>query len=153
MSTKTLGLSRRKLLCSAASLLVARGAAPPPPVTHATSALKPEDVKFLEDCARRSFGYFWDHWNGKTGLVQDRAGVDGSPSGDNVASLAATGFGLSAMCIAASRAWVPKDQARLRVLATLRFFMGARFSRSRLVSAFYGRRNGPAPPELRSFQH
>lgn len=127
MSNRALGFSRRELLCSAASLLVARGAPPLPPATHSNAALKPEDVKFLEDCARRSFGYFWDHWNDKTGLVQDRAGVDGSPSGNNVASLAATGFGLSAMCIAASRAWVPKEQARLRVLSTLRFLWGHAF--------------------------
>jgi hypothetical protein len=91
------------------------------------SAIKPDEAKFLEDCAHRSFGYFWDHWSPRTGLVQDRAGVDGSPSGNNVASIAATGFGLSAMCIAANRAWVPKEQARQRVLATLRFLWGHAF--------------------------
>lgn len=127
MSTKSLGLSRRELLCSAASLLAARGAVPIPAASHTPAPVKPEDAKFLEDCARRSFGYFWDHWNAKTGLVQDRAGVDGSPSGNNVASLAATGFGLSALCIAAIRGWVPKEQARLRVLTTLRFLWGHAF--------------------------
>jgi hypothetical protein len=104
-------LSRRQLLCSAASVLIAHAAAPP----------KPEEAKFLEDCAHRSFGYFLDHWNGRTGLVQDRAGVDGSPSLSNVASTAATGFGLSAMCIAAERSWLPKEKARQHVLTTLRF--------------------------------
>ena len=90
-------------------------------------AVKPEDAKFLEDCAHRSFEYFWDHWNPKTGLVQDRAGVDGSPSGANVGSIAATGFGLSAMCIAAIRGWAPKEQARQRVLSTLRFLWAHAF--------------------------
>ena len=123
----TLGLSRRELLASAASIVVARAAAPLAVASRMPTPVKPEDAKFLEDCSRRSFGYFWDHWNAKTGLVQDRAGVDGSPAGNNVASLAATGFGLSAMCIAANRNWVPKEQARLRVLTTLRFLWGHAF--------------------------
>jgi len=121
--TKTFGSSRREFLCAAASLIAAPAAFSAPP----SPPIKPEDVKFLEDCAHRSFGYFWDHWNPHTGLVKDRAGVDGSPSGQNVASIAATGFGLSAMCIAASRAWVTREQARQHVLTTLRFLWGHAF--------------------------
>ncbi len=117
---KTFGLTRRELLCSAVSLAVARGIALPrtaPPV-------QPADARFLEDVAHRSFGYFADHWNPKTGLIQDRAGVDGSPSGNNVASIAATGFGLSAICVAAERNWIKKEDARRQVLTTLRFLWG-----------------------------
>jgi hypothetical protein len=40
----------------------------------------------------------------------------------DVASIAATGFGLTALCIAAERKWVKEDQAKARVRATLRFF-------------------------------
>ncbi len=40
----------------------------------------------------------------------------------DVASIAATGFGLTALCIAADREWVAQRDARDRVRATLRFF-------------------------------
>jgi len=124
VSSKTLGLSRREFLCAVGAIVAAPSAFSAPAMNPAVS---PEDTKFLEDCAHRSFGYFADHWNAHTGLVQDRAGVDGSASGGNVASIAATGFGLTAMCIAADRAWLPKEQARLRVLTTLRFLWGHAF--------------------------
>jgi len=117
------GLSRREVLRGAAAFLAARPsrAAPVPADSKPAAVIKPEDRAFLEDYAHRSFGYFWDHWNRHTGLVKDRAGVDGSPSGNNAASTAATGFGLTALCLAAERAWAPKEQARQRVLTTLHF--------------------------------
>jgi hypothetical protein len=121
VNSKTLGLSRRELLCAAGSLLAVRSALSAPVLSNSAFTVNAEDAKFLEDCAHRSFGYFLDHWNARTGLVKDRAGVDGSPSALNVASTAATGFGLSAMCIAAIRGWLPKEQARQHVLTTLRF--------------------------------
>ncbi len=107
--------------------MAARNAFAAPDNPRSLPAIKPEDAKFLEDCAHRSFGYFADHWNPRTGLVQDRAGVDGSPSVMKVASTAATGFGLTAMCIGVDRAWIPKEQARQRVLSTLRFLWGSAF--------------------------
>ncbi len=57
----------------------------------------------------------------------DRAGVNGAPAGESVGSTAATGFGLTAVCIAASRGWITKEQARARVLTTLRYFWGHAF--------------------------
>jgi hypothetical protein len=51
--------------------------------------------------------------------------MDGSPlpeSHRNVASIAATGFGLTALCIAADRSWVPRTEAIERTRRTLRFF-------------------------------
>jgi hypothetical protein len=123
--SKTLGSSRREFLSAAALLLAARDGVPAP--ASAPPSLKPEDRKFLVDCARRSFAYFWDHWNRHTGLVQDRAGADGEPAGNNVASIAATAFGLTALCIGAQHTWVPKEQARLRVLSALRFLWAHAF--------------------------
>lgn len=84
-----------------------------------------EDKAFLEDLSRRSFIYFWEQSDPQTGLVLDRARTDGSPhdaTHRNIASIAATGFGLTALCIAAERNWVKPDDARERVRATLRFF-------------------------------
>lgn len=83
------------------------------------------DEVFIEDLERRSFQYFWEQADPNTGLVPDRARMDGAPlpeSHRDVASIAATGFGLTALCIAAEREWITKQQARDRTRATLRFF-------------------------------
>src|SRR6266542_3471051 len=87
--------------------------------------LSPQDEAFVEDLERRSFQYFWEEADPHTGLVPDRARMDGSPLDDdhrNVGSIAATGFGLSALCIAVERKWVDSRKARERVRNTLRFF-------------------------------
>jgi hypothetical protein len=67
----------------------------------------PQDQSFLDDLQHRSVQYFLDDANPQTGLVPDRARVDGSSLDDNhrdVASTAATGFGqLSAIGSAAAR--------------------------------------------------
>lgn len=83
------------------------------------------DDEFLDDLSRRAFRYFWEQQNLETGLVLDRARTDGEPDtthGPPAASIAATGFGLTALAIAAERGWVSAAEARARVLTTLRFF-------------------------------
>lgn len=80
---------------------------------------------FLDDLQQRSFRYFWEQADPQTGLVPDRARMDGSPLDENhqnVASIAATGFGLTSLCIAADRNWVSKAEALERTRNTLRFF-------------------------------
>lgn len=89
--------------------------------------LKAADDAFLEDLSRRSFQFFIEHANPQTGLVADRARTDGTSfkSGDNhyrIASSAATGFGLTALCIAAERGWMTREAARERVRVTLDFY-------------------------------
>ena len=83
------------------------------------------DQWLLEDLERRSFQYFWDQAGASTGLVLDRTRTDGAPADEDhrtVASIAATGFGLTAICIASERGWVQRGAARERVRITLRFF-------------------------------
>jgi hypothetical protein len=85
------------------------------------------DVEFLEDLSHRAFLYFYEHADARTGLVLDRARASGEehPPGHpshHIASSAATGFGLTALCIGAERGWVARDEARARALDTLRFF-------------------------------
>ncbi|MBA2524492.1 MAG: hypothetical protein H0V18_01730 [Pyrinomonadaceae bacterium] len=95
------------------------------PARQAASTASSQDELFLEDLERRSFDYFWEQADPQTGLVPDRARMDGTPLDENhlnVASIAATGFGLTALCIAAERRWVAKEQAKERVRNTLRFF-------------------------------
>jgi hypothetical protein len=85
----------------------------------------PNDKTFVEDLERRSFRYFWEQADPETGLVADRARVDGTQLDENhrnIASTAATGFGLTAICIARERGWIERAQAHQRVLNTLRFF-------------------------------
>jgi hypothetical protein len=88
-------------------------------------ALTRSDQSFLEDLSHRAFNYFREQADSNTGLVLDRARADGSAIDEQhreVASIAATGFGLTALCIAAERKWIDSHQARDRVRATLRFF-------------------------------
>ena len=82
--------------------------------------LSPHDDSFLEDLERAGFLYFWEQANPDTGMVKDRSNVR---STDNrvLGSIAATGFGLSALCIGEKRGYISTAQARERVLATLRF--------------------------------
>ncbi len=81
------------------------------------------DEDFLEDLSRRSFRYFVDH-TGATGIVRDRARTEGTRSmaNESVGSIAATGFGLTAMCIGAERGWIRRVEARERVWCTLDTF-------------------------------
>ncbi len=94
--------------------------------------LSSEDQSFLEDLEHRSFQYFWDQADPNTGLVPDRSRIDGSQLDENhrnVASTAATGFGLTALCIAAEHGWIDRTQARERTRNTLRFFATKAFEK------------------------
>ncbi len=87
--------------------------------------LSARDDTFLEDLERRSFQYFWEQANPRTGLVLDRTRTDGSLADEShrgVGSIAATGFGLTALCIAAQRRWVQPGAADERARNTLHFF-------------------------------
>jgi hypothetical protein len=75
---------------------------------------------FLEEVQRASFQFFWDNVNPYAGLVKDRCQSNG-PDSRNLASIAATGFGLTALCIADKRGWQDGRKIRERVRNTLRF--------------------------------
>jgi hypothetical protein len=102
---------------------------PPPtpinPQQATTSAdnryrFSPKEDSFLEEIESTTFQFFWESTDATTGLVKDRS-LAKQQDARNVASIAATGFGLTAMCIAAERGWQPKDAIRARVLTNLRF--------------------------------
>lgn len=78
------------------------------------------DDAFLNEVERRSFQFFLKETEPTTGLVPDRAGADGSWR-ENVASVAATGFGLAALCVGAERGWMPRAEALARAVTTLKF--------------------------------
>src|SRR6202163_2524236 len=94
----------------------------PPPTVQTLSKI---DVDLLDDISRRAFRYFWEQASPRTGLILDRTPTTGEPErrGEHaqVASIAATGFGLTAVCIARDHRWIGHGAARERVLTTLRF--------------------------------
>jgi hypothetical protein len=115
------------VLCfSVTGVLPALGAPPHAAKSTAPPGLSKLDTDLIDDISRRSFRYFWDQTDLTTGLVADRARADGDPE-DNpnhvrVASIAATGFGLTAFCIAAEHRWISREMARQRVVAALVYF-------------------------------
>ena len=90
------------------------------PALQAGNPLSEEDDRFLEEVQRANYLYFWEQASPATGLVKDRVNVR-EDNHEVVASIAATGFGLTALCIAERRGYLSHAQARDRTLATLRF--------------------------------
>lgn len=90
------------------------------------------NVPLLEEIERRAFQFFWEQACGATGLVMDRAATDGDES-RVVSSIAATGFGLTALCIGDSRGYKPTTALKQRVISTLDFFLSVAPS----VNGFY----------------
>lgn len=86
---------------------------PSDPLSH-------DDDAFLEDIEKAAFRYFWEQANAETGLVKDRCNVH-APETAGVASIAATGFGLTALCIGHKRGYISSSEARGRATAALRF--------------------------------
>ena len=84
------------------------------------TALSREDDQFLDELERAQFLFFWEQANPLTGLIKDRCNVRAADTGV-VASIASTGFGLTAICIAEKRGFISYQEARLRVIATLVF--------------------------------
>ncbi len=93
---------------------------PPQDQSAGQFSLSPEDDQFLNELENASFQYFWDQQNPKTGMVQDRCNVQGGPPGV-VASIAATGFGLTALCIGVKRGFITASAAEERLFAALNF--------------------------------
>ena len=96
----------------------------------AQSRFTPDDEVFLNDLQQRLFKYFWEQADPATGIVPDRARTDGSALDENhrnVGSIAATGFGLTALCVGSERRWIDSVQAVDRARNTLRFFADRAF--------------------------
>ncbi len=81
-----------------------------------------EADELLDDLEGRGCDFFYNEASPKTGLVRDRAPAAGG-SLSRVASIAATGFGLSALCIAAKRNYLRPSDCEQRVEKTLAFLL------------------------------
>jgi hypothetical protein len=84
------------------------------------TTLSPEDEQFLDALERASFLFFWEQANAQTGLIKDRCNVRTQDT-SVAASIASSGFGLTAICIAERRGFIPHAEARLRVVQSLSF--------------------------------
>jgi hypothetical protein len=81
------------------------------------------DEQLLEEIQRGSFQFFWNETNPATGQVKDRAFLNGKDT-RTMSSIAATGFGLTALCIGDSRGYAATVDIRNRVRNTLNFLCG-----------------------------
>lgn len=98
-----------------------------PSRVSSTVKLTRDDNAFLEEMTRRGCMFFYEQAGPVSGQVLDRAANKVS-NGDldkdrTIASIAATGFGLSALCVAEKRKYLPTQQVKTRVQATLQFHL------------------------------
>jgi len=111
-------VSRRALLKQAGAFAALNLGATLAAVQPAGVFSEDED-RVLEELERANCLYFWEQADPETGLIRDRFTVRGKDKG-GVASIAAVGFGLTALCIAEKRGYLTHPQVRDRVIATLR---------------------------------
>lgn len=79
-----------------------------------------DDNAFLDYLQQTSFDYFWYEANPENGLIKDRS------TPDSPASIAAVGFGLTAIGVAIDHGWISRDAGKDRVLTTLKTFWNSR---------------------------
>ena len=128
---ETVDLTRRNFLSTSGRLLlVAPIASAFPWLNCSNVATKPSeeavasfpytgtDEQLLDDVEHTAFQFFWEQAHPRTGLVKDRARASGTDT-YTVASIASTGFALTALCIGDVRGYMPTPAIRARVVATL----------------------------------
>jgi hypothetical protein len=89
-------------------------------LAEADSSSKGASDQLLDDIERRACLYFYEMADPDTGLVLDRSVVDVSYR-PGPCSIAATGFGLSALCIADRRNYLDRSLLKARVARTLEY--------------------------------
>src|SRR5260370_41842831 len=78
------------------------------------------DDQLLDEIERAAFDFFWNEASSTTGQVRDRGLLNGNDQ-RRVASIAATGFGLTGLCIGEFAGYGDGAAVRYRVRQTLRF--------------------------------
>ncbi|HTL47002.1 MAG TPA: glucoamylase family protein [Verrucomicrobiae bacterium] len=85
--------------------------------------LSPEDEDMLDQISRKAFDFFVQEADRKTGLVKDRANNFKRGAGNSPASIASTGFALTAWGVGAERGWIDRGTATELARRTLRYFL------------------------------
>jgi hypothetical protein len=111
------GLGATAAAALAACSGFARRTAKLPGLSGAPAPLTTEQL--LDETERRTFNFFWQTTEPTRGLAVD-LGPEASP-----ASIAATGFALTALPIGVERGWVKREEALARATATLQFLRDA----------------------------
>lgn len=93
-----------------------QGESPNSDTVSATPQSFLSDAEFLDYLEQTAFDYFWYESNPSNGLIRDRSATY-SPS-----SIAAVGFGLTAIGLGIDHGWITRAEGRDRTLATLRTF-------------------------------
>ncbi len=78
------------------------------------------DDQLLDEIQRTTFDFFWNEASSRTGQIKDRALANGNDS-RAMSSIAATGFGLTSLCIGDRRGFGKSADTLKRVRNTLRF--------------------------------
>lgn len=78
-----------------------------------------DDTTLLIDLERSATRFFMEAAHPQTGLVMDRKLADGQPDSRTIGSIAATGFGLSVLCLAHERKHAPPAELESQVERTL----------------------------------
>jgi len=109
------------LLASPLNTIASCGERAPQPFAGPAGALyEGTDERLLDEIQRATFNFFWNEASPKTGQVKDRALAQGNDS-RKMASIAATGFGLTSLCIGDQREYGKHPEILERVRKTLRF--------------------------------
>jgi hypothetical protein len=93
---------------------------PPPP----GDGYPGTDDQLLEEIEKAGFLFFWEQADSNTGQVRDRALAAGNDT-RAVSSIAATGYGLAALCIGDRRGYQPRATIVTRVQNTLSFLLNS----------------------------
>ena len=120
-------INRRRMLqmiAMSAGCVVAPSCLARPAQTWAPSS---EDELFLDDLERQACLFFWEQGSPTTGQILDRARNDltGARDPRRMASIASTGFGLTALTIADRRGYIPHAEIVERVRTTLNWHLNS----------------------------
>jgi hypothetical protein len=122
-ATKLLGGALLSSLATSPFAWTQQPAAPSPTYTR---LLSDEDLVFLEEMEHAACLYFSEQVDPSNGQVLDRA-INKTSTGQLdsgfVSSIAATGFGLTALCISDRRGYYPTDRLKKQVITTLDFHL------------------------------
>jgi len=112
------------MIAMSAGCVVAPSCLARPAQTWAPSS---EDELFLDDLERQACLFFWEQGSPTTGQILDRARNDltGARDPRRMASIASTGFGLTALTIADRRGYIPHAKIVERVRTTLNWHLNS----------------------------
>ena len=91
-----------------------------------TRLLSDDDIAFLEEMEHAACLFFSEQVDPASGQVLDRAACKnptGALDSHFVSSIAATGFGLTALCISDRRNYFPTDRLKKQAIAALQFHL------------------------------